>query len=1317
MPSEFDSIGAALPTVDGLFTQGTVIQVDRYACIVQRFLASGGHANVYFVTLVSDGSRHVLKHIRFPDDDPGSPERQSAEHEIPIMSQLSGHPNIVSLTAAELGGDSAYILMEYCPGDVLSLLNDSLPGGLGEHTILQIFSDMCKAVAHMHYQNPPLLHRDLKIENILASGATYKLCDFGSTSTRMVAPNARLSRGEMVRLEEELQHNTTLDYRAPEMVDLYMRRGLSEKTDIWALGVMLYKLCYFRTPFEGSSSLAILNAEYSVPATPRYSKELRHIFQMTLREDPRERPTIYTLAAYVCALRGEPCLLENKYASPPTSPANNHDSVQSQTDAGFGYYADTQMQIQQHQQQRGNQQPRRYAASNKHALSTSSSQTDLSASEGVSDADSGAIIPMRRGRPTRQANRHMSAAPAAVSKPPGVSNNYSKHASAAPSRYGHTVAAPTKPGHSPGALGIYSPRDSNETTAADDDDDDDDREACVKSSRDPRHLRMSVKAPDGRESMSVDFVQGAVFGSARRTSSLLRRNPSAASYTSSHRSSTHGAGAANNGNSSGDLYYDRAASMLSRKSTSSLRLMRSNSRSSTSAGGGPPTDLAFDCAPVPSLPGFVCQPLPPPPPPSSASGQVKIADMISPLSLKDPQSPLGHHGVGAGVSSGTEEAAAAAAASIGSPMNPQAGGIDFDSVSQWVAMSHDDDSPRHDSHQALARLSTIAETQASDTVRHGGNNGMNTRAPVKSIYEMTMDKLEDDARFSMLFDDQTMFDAKARFAAQRSSVYQHPPQTAEPYAGAASGGGMSDEAQKNWNDLPFDLTGQAGSSANASANAPRDDAWTVQPRRRRNNPRADNAAAAAGGTAMGDGGSSHLDIDSVLQRAAARNRRTLVAQNNRRSQYIFGNTHASGIGGDNPPTSSMPLANTTTASSFFSPPQASNTADLPLSGTQGAEQVLRAEDVEDGMRVLAEDEIEELLTKMDMYNRELLTEQQRWYGNQHGGDDDDGPVDLQSLDRMIAEANDKMLREEQQQQKQQQKGGAGTGILQNVISAAKSTFTKTTTPKLDKVSSALDSGRRPAVAPASESAQAETAPATVAEDTAVATIATAKTETGLRVSPENGEPAHGNSSSMQAAEASKPDTPTRDEVGNGSSSILPDNVGGGVANTPPKAVTSGEGAKTAVAEKQNKATTAPKAGPPAGRNAQQQEATAAAGNPPSSPADNADGRSSSNNGSVPRPRAPEMTKTNTDVPSSPDPLAEVRARLKKKQSSPALATTSGRPPTSNSAAGAGGGLAARAAFLDKAGSHSSTPPPAAGRPGPRKQPKSVKNLVAMFEHS
>ncbi|KAJ2538840.1 Ark- serine/threonine protein kinase, partial [Coemansia sp. RSA 1933] len=476
--------------------------------------------------------------------------RQSAEQEIPIMSQLSGHPNIVSLTAAELGDDSAYILMEYCAGNVLSLMNANLQIGLDEHTILHIFCDVCKAVAHMHYQDPPQLHRDLKVENVLISGNSYKLCDFGSTSTQIIAPNARLSRGELVRMEEELQHHTTLDYRAPEMVDLYMRRGLNEKTDIWALGVLLYKLCYFRTPFEGASSLAIINAEYSVPVSPPYSKQLRHIFQMTLREEPRERPTIYTLTTYVCALRGEKCLLENKYASPPPSPGDQ-ESAYIQREGGLGYVSAQPRQPP----------PRRYAASStKYAHSNSSSQTDLSASEGVSDMDSGAIIPMRRGRPTRQ-NKHTSAAPAlnANHRTMGAPGHYSKHASTVPSKYISSAAngspvMTTKPAHSPSALAISSPRVSDETTATEEDMPLQQKQKQLQqppsSKRDPRYMRMSVKAPDGRESMSMDFVQGAVFGSARRTSSLLRRNPSAASIASSYRSSTHtttGSGSGSNG--------------------------------------------------------------------------------------------------------------------------------------------------------------------------------------------------------------------------------------------------------------------------------------------------------------------------------------------------------------------------------------------------------------------------------------------------------------------------------------------------------------------------------------------------------------------------------------------------------------------------------------------------------------------------------------------------------------------------------------------------------------------------------------------------
>ncbi|KAJ2880210.1 Ark- serine/threonine protein kinase, partial [Coemansia aciculifera] len=218
----------------GLYTQGTIIQVDTHSCIVQRFLSAGGHANIYLVTLLSDGAAHILKHIAFSSEH--SPEhRDLIEQEIRFMTQLNGHPQIVGLYAAEIADSNAYILMEHCPSDALALINQTLPASLDESTILHIFSDACKAVAHMHYQQPPLLHRDLKVENILVTTSGYKLCDFGSATADIVNPNARIPREQIVRMEEEIQRSTTFEYRAPEMIDLYLRRGITEKADIWAL--------------------------------------------------------------------------------------------------------------------------------------------------------------------------------------------------------------------------------------------------------------------------------------------------------------------------------------------------------------------------------------------------------------------------------------------------------------------------------------------------------------------------------------------------------------------------------------------------------------------------------------------------------------------------------------------------------------------------------------------------------------------------------------------------------------------------------------------------------------------------------------------------------------------------------------------------------------------------------------------------------------------------------------------------------------------------------------------------------------------------
>ena len=59
---------------------------------------------------------------------------------------------------------------------------------------------------------------------------------------------------------------TTPMYRAPEMVDTWENHEIGLASDIWALGCLLYLLCYNKHPFEDSAKLRILNANYSLPS-------------------------------------------------------------------------------------------------------------------------------------------------------------------------------------------------------------------------------------------------------------------------------------------------------------------------------------------------------------------------------------------------------------------------------------------------------------------------------------------------------------------------------------------------------------------------------------------------------------------------------------------------------------------------------------------------------------------------------------------------------------------------------------------------------------------------------------------------------------------------------------------------------------------------------------------------------------------------------------------------------------------------------------------------------------------------------------------
>lgn len=284
--------GAGAPA--GTFLPGTKVQVGQQRVIIEKYLSEGGFAHVYVVKVPRDGNKSevaVLKRVAVPDKDALANMRTEVE----TMKKLKGHKYIVTYIdshASQLkgGGYEVFLLMEYCNGGgLIDFMNTRLQNRLTEPEILHIFSDVAQGVACMHYLKPPLLHRDLKVENVLiatrGSSKIYKLCDFGSTAPpRPAASNA--AEGRLI--EDDVQRHTTLQYRSPEMIDVYRKQPIDEKSDIWALGVLLYKLCYYTTPFEEQGQMAILNASFKFPSYPAFSDRLKKFISMSYSETFRD---------------------------------------------------------------------------------------------------------------------------------------------------------------------------------------------------------------------------------------------------------------------------------------------------------------------------------------------------------------------------------------------------------------------------------------------------------------------------------------------------------------------------------------------------------------------------------------------------------------------------------------------------------------------------------------------------------------------------------------------------------------------------------------------------------------------------------------------------------------------------------------------------------------------------------------------------------------------------------------------------------------------------------------------------------------------
>ncbi|XP_076586918.1 cyclin-G-associated kinase [Chaetodon auriga] len=280
---------------------GQVVELGDMKLRIRRVIAEGGFAFVYEAQDMGSGKDYALKRLLSNEEE----KNKEIIQEVCFMKKLSGHPNMVQFCSAasiskeesDTGQAEFLILTELCKGQLVEFIKRvEQRAPLSCDTVLKILYQTCRAVQHMHKQKPPIIHRDLKIENLLISNqGTIKLCDFGSATTVSHYPDYSWSAQKRSMVEDEITRNTTPAYRTPEMIDLYSNFPINEKQDIWALGCILYLLCFKQHPFEEGAKLQIVNGKYSIPQNDVKYTVYHNLIRSMLKVNPEERLSITEL--------------------------------------------------------------------------------------------------------------------------------------------------------------------------------------------------------------------------------------------------------------------------------------------------------------------------------------------------------------------------------------------------------------------------------------------------------------------------------------------------------------------------------------------------------------------------------------------------------------------------------------------------------------------------------------------------------------------------------------------------------------------------------------------------------------------------------------------------------------------------------------------------------------------------------------------------------------------------------------------------------------------------------------------------------------
>lgn len=246
---------------------------------IETKLGDGSMGVVYQAISEATGKPAAVKIIKGAIS-PGNKIYERFRRESEILKEFR-HPNIVRFLGLGRCKGTSYFAMEFVDGETLEKMLESR-GTLPWREVADLGIQLCEALHYAHARN--IIHRDLKPSNLMVTEAgQVKLTDFGIAKD--LDADALTANGSTLG---------TAAYMATEQIK--GTPAVSPKTDLYALGAVLYEMLVGKTPYEGNAAIAVMRAHLLEPV-PRPSAKVAGIpaafddlIVKLMAKDPAQRP-------------------------------------------------------------------------------------------------------------------------------------------------------------------------------------------------------------------------------------------------------------------------------------------------------------------------------------------------------------------------------------------------------------------------------------------------------------------------------------------------------------------------------------------------------------------------------------------------------------------------------------------------------------------------------------------------------------------------------------------------------------------------------------------------------------------------------------------------------------------------------------------------------------------------------------------------------------------------------------------------------------------------------------------------------------------